>query len=157
MSTEGPVPGIHLWLLMMKAHRALAAVAERSIADTGMCFSDFAVLEAVLHKGPLPVNTLAPIVHLTSGSMTTAVDRLVSRGLVRRAADPSDRRARVVHLTPQGRELIEQIFAEHSADMEEAAAALTASERETLARLLRKLGKAAAGDTSKTGRRAEHE
>jgi len=135
---------------MMKAYRAIDEVAQRSIASTGMCFSDFAILEAVLHKGPLPVNTAAKLVNLTSGSMTTAVDRLERRGLVRRETDPADRRTRVVHLTREGRDLIERVFARHSTDMEQLAAALRPAERETLLRLLRKLGRAAA-NTSATG------
>lgn len=137
-------PGIHLWLVLMKAYRALAEIAQGSIANTGMCFSDFAILEALLHKGSLPVNALAPLVNLTSGSMTTAIDRLQDRGLVRRASDPADRRARIVHLTADGRRLIERVFARHSADMEAITAVLTPAERETLLRLLRKLGKHAA-------------
>jgi len=137
-------PGIHVWLVLMKAYRALSHLSLGSIANTGMCFTDFAILEALLHKGPLPVNTMAPLVNLTSGSMTTAVDRLQTRGLVRRAADPGDRRARIVQLTPEGHQLIEGVFRQHSADMEEVASVLTANERETLLRLLKKLGRHAA-------------
>jgi len=138
------MPGIHVWLVLMKAHRALAGVSLGSIANTGMCFSDFAILEALLHKGPLPVNALAPMVNLTSGSMTAAVDRLQHRGLVRRAADPADRRARIVQLTPEGHQLIERVFRQHAADMEKVAEALTPADRETLVRLLKKLGMHAA-------------
>jgi len=124
----------------MKAHRALERVAKRSIENTGMCYSDFAILEAILHKGPLPVNTVAPMVGLTSGSMTTAVDRLERRGLVTREMDAEDRRARLVRLTPQGRELIEDVFRQHAADIEDVSSVLTASERESLTRLLKKIG-----------------
>jgi len=139
-TTEKTISGVHVWLVLMKAHRALAEVATGSIANTGMCFSDFAILESLLHKGPLPVNKLAPMVNLTSGSMTTAVDRLQSRGLVRRTNDPGDRRARIVQLTPEGRALTERIFRQHAADMEKVAEVLTPDERETLVRLLKKLG-----------------
>jgi MarR family 2-MHQ and catechol resistance regulon transcriptional repressor len=141
---SGSTPGIHVWLVLMKAYRALAQRSMGSIANTGMCFTDFAILEALLHKGPLPVNTMAPLVNLTSGSMTTAVDRLQSRGLVRRAADPGDRRARIVQLTPEGHQLIEGVFRQHSGDMEEVASVLSPNERETLLRLLKKLGRHAA-------------
>ena len=136
--------GVHLWLLLMKAYRAVEQRSLASIEGSGMCFSDFAILEALLHKGPLAVNILGAKIPLTSGSATTAVDRLQSRGFVRRAGDPDDRRTRIVHLTAKGRAWIENAFARHSLDMERLMAALGGGERRQLARLLRKLGKHAA-------------
>src|SRR5436305_15247133 len=116
--------GTHLWLVLMKTHRALGDRAQHSIANTGLCFSDFAVLEILLHKGPTPVNHLGRRVGLTSGSATTAVDRLARKRLVRREPDPADRRSRIVHLTPTGHKLIKQAFQKHPADMEEATGVL---------------------------------
>lgn len=135
------VSGVHLWLLLMKAHRALGEQAARSIAGTGMCFTDFAILEILLHKGPLPVNSLAARVGLTSGSGTTAIDRLERRSLVERRSDAGDRRARVVHLTAAGRRLIQKAFQRHAGDMEAVAAPLSQDDRARLAEMLRKLGK----------------
>ncbi|MBV9087211.1 MAG: MarR family transcriptional regulator [Acidobacteriaceae bacterium] len=136
--------GVHLWLVLMKAHHALHQHAMRSIEGTGLCFSDFVFLEKLLHKGPLPVNTLGGSVSLSSGSATAAIDRLEKKGLVRRAADPNDRRARIVHLTEAGRELITTSFRKHQADMTAATAALTAPEKSALIDLLKKVGKSAA-------------
>ncbi len=138
--------GVHVFLVLWKAARALQAYAERSVAELEMCGSDFAVLEALLHKGPLPVNEIGKKVLLTSGSITVAVDRLETKGLVERRASGTDRRARIVHLTKEGRKLITRAFAEHAADMERlASASLTRAERETLIRLLKKFGFEAAG------------
>ena len=136
--------GVHIWLLLMKAHRAVEKSALASIEGSGMCFSDFAILEALLHKGPLAVNTLGAKIPLTSGSATTAIDRLQSRVFVRRVNDPGDRRTRIVHLTAKGREWIDGAFARHSLDIERLMSALGGGERRQLARLLRKLGKHAA-------------
>lgn len=102
--------------------------------------SDFGVLEALLHRGPMSVKDLGSKVLLTSGSMTAAVDRLAIRGLVTRQDAKGDRRSRIVHLTDAGRELIEKVFAEHSAAMEEAVAEFPAEERLALIDALRKLG-----------------
>ena len=135
------VSGVHVWLLLMKAHQALGERAAASISGTGMCFSDFTILEILLHKGPLPVNALALRVGLTSGSGTTAIDRLEKRGLVERHSEPGDRRTRVVHLTAAGRRLIRKAFDRHAADMEAVAAPLSQDDRARLAELLRKLGK----------------
>lgn len=139
-SADSPA-GVHVWLVLAKAAHALAAEAGRSIAGLGMCTSDFGALETLLHKGPLPVNTLGRKLLLTSGSITTAIDRLERRGLVERRNDPSDRRARVVHLTPPGRRLIQKAFAAHAADMERAVSGIPAVERAALVESLKKLGK----------------
>src|SRR5258708_22249647 len=133
--------GVHVFLVLWKAARAAEGYAEKSISELEMCGSDFAVLEALLHKGPLAVNEIGKKVLLTSGSITVAVDRLEQRGLVERRAHGSDRRARIVHLTKEGRKLITRIYAEHAADMEKlAATSLTKVERKTLIRLLKKIG-----------------
>jgi MarR family 2-MHQ and catechol resistance regulon transcriptional repressor len=139
--------GVHLWLVLMKAYRSIERRASSSIEELGLCLSDFAILEILLHKGPLPVNTIGPRVPLTSGSATTAIDRLEKRGLVRREMNAGDRRRRVVHLTAEGRRMIEAAFIRHSDDIEAATAGLNERERATATRLLRKLGKSAEAGT----------
>jgi len=147
MSTrKADTTGVHLWLVLMKAYQALHQRAMRSIVNTGLGFSDFAVLEALLHKGPLPVNTVGSQVALSSGSSTAAIDRLERKSLVRRGFHANDRRARIVHLTAKGRTLIEHAFRKHAADMEAVAANLSGSERKVLLDLVRKLGKTAERD-----------
>lgn len=141
MSGTSQTPaGVTVWLVLAKAAQSLETHARLSIQAAGVGLSDFAVLEALLHKGPLPVNTVGSKVLLTSGAMTAVVDRLENKGLVARADDPKDRRARLVKLTPIGRRLVTRAFAAHTKDMERAAAGLSGSERESLIGLLRKLG-----------------
>ena len=134
--------GVHVWLVLMKAFHALAAHAEESLnlSQTGLGNSDFRVLEVLLHKGPLPVNTIGPKVWLTPGSISVAVDRLEKKALVRRN-NTDDRRVRLVELTAKGRALIARISREHAAAMEKAAGVLSTEERLMLLRLLKKLGK----------------
>ena len=136
--------GVHVWLVLMKTFQALFPHAEQSIKRTDLGDSDFRVLEALLHKGPLPVNTVGPLVWLTPGSISVAVDRLVKKGLVSRKDRAGDRRVRQVELTAKGRALITRGFREHAAAMETAVSALSKNERLTLLRLLKKLGKHAA-------------
>jgi MarR family 2-MHQ and catechol resistance regulon transcriptional repressor len=138
------ITGIHVWLVLMKAFHSMAACATRDLRGTGLGDSDFRVLEVLLHKGPLPVNTIGPKVFLTAGSISTAVERLYSRGLVSRIDSKTDRRVRVVDLTPKGRRLIKRIFAAHTNNMEQLAGVLTDAERVQLADILKKLGKNAA-------------
>src|SRR5437773_7282538 len=118
------ISGTHLWLVMMKAFRTLERLATRSIESAEVGLSDFAVLEMLLHKGPQPVNEIGRRIELTSGAITTAVDRLESRGLVKREAHQSDRRARIVHLTAAGEQQAAKVFASHKAAMDLAASAL---------------------------------
>jgi MarR family 2-MHQ and catechol resistance regulon transcriptional repressor len=102
-------------------------------------------LEVLLHKGPLPVNEIGKKIFLTSGSITVAVDRLEQKALVERRAHGTDRRARVVHLTREGKKVITRIYGQHATDLEQlASASLTAKERATLIRLLKKIGYEAA-------------
>src|SRR5213082_893812 len=136
--------GVHVWLVFMKAFQALLPHAAESIGRTKLGDSDFRVLEALLHKGPLPVNTVGAKVWLTPGSISVAVDRLVKKGLVSRKDHPRDRRVRQVELTAKGRALITRGFREHAAAMENAVSVLSENERLTLLRLLKKLGKHAA-------------
>src|SRR5438309_8232403 len=128
--------GVHVWLVLMKAHRSLVRHAERSIVALDMCISDFGVLEVLLHKGPQSVSEIGRRVDLTSGSITTAIDRLEQRGLVARAAHASDRRARVVHLTPTGKTRITPVFATHKEAMDGSAPGLSNDERGTRVELL---------------------
>ena len=136
--------GVHVWLVFMKAFQALFPHAAESIKRTELGDSDFRVLEVLLHKGPLPVNTIGPKVWLTPGSISVAVDRLVKKGLVSRKGRADDRRVRQVELTPKGRALITRGFREHAGAMEDAIHVLSKTERLTLLRLLKKLGKHAA-------------
>src|SRR6266404_150932 len=110
--------GVHVWLVFMKAFQALLPHAAASIKRTELGDSDFRVLEALLNKGPLPVNTIGPKVWLTPGSISVAVDRLVKKGLVSRKGQAGDRRVRQVELTARGRALIKRGFGEHAAAME---------------------------------------
>jgi MarR family 2-MHQ and catechol resistance regulon transcriptional repressor len=131
---------IHTWLVLMKAHRTLTRHATRSIEALDLCLSDFAILEALLHKGPQSVRELGRRIDLTSGSMTAAIDRLETRHLVTRADHATDRRAWVIHLTPAGRALITKVFAGHQVAMEIAMSGLSRAERATLTDLLKRLG-----------------
>jgi MarR family 2-MHQ and catechol resistance regulon transcriptional repressor len=134
----------HAWLVMMKAMRALTRYAAAGIEETGLGLSDFGVLEVLLNKGPLPVNTIGLIVDLTPGSISIAVDRLFARGLVTRVESTEDRRVRIIALTPRGKDLIVPAFRKHSGQMKRVLSELSAEELRSLEVALKKLGKRAA-------------
>lgn len=138
------VSGTQLWLVLIKAYHSLLGFTEHTLKDSSLGESEFRILEALLHKGPMPVNTIGPKVFLTPGSISVAVDRLLKRGLVTRTNSSEDRRVRVVDLAPSGRRLIEQVFAAHARQVDRLAEVLSAKERRQIVRGLKAFGKAAA-------------
>ncbi|MDQ3243294.1 MAG: MarR family transcriptional regulator [Gemmatimonadota bacterium] len=133
-------PGTHAWLILMKAHRFLMKHAEGSIETLNIGLTDFVILEMLLHKGPQKVSDIGRRVGLTSGAITSAVDRSEKQGFVARTFDADDRRSRVVKLTPRGKTVIEEAFTSHSKAMEDAMSVLTRSELRTLAAMLKRVG-----------------
>jgi len=105
-----------------------------------MCLTDFAALEALLHKGPLTIGEIQAKVPLALGSMTAAVDRLEKKGLILRTPSANDRRAKVLKLTPEGRRSVERAFSRHAAELESVMAVLNQSEKRQLHGLLKTLG-----------------
>src|SRR5215469_7446150 len=140
--TRGNQGTDHVWLVMMKAMRALTRYAAADIEETGLGLSDFGVLEVLLHKGPLPVNTIGPIVDLT-GSISIAVDRLFAKGLVTRVESTEDRRVRIIALTPRGKDLIVRAFGKYSGQMRRVFSELSPEELRGLEVALKKVGKRA--------------
>src|SRR5260370_18813242 len=118
-----------LWWVMARSHHALRLLAEQSITNAGLCLTDFAALEALLHKGPLTISAIQDKVLLASGSMTAAIDRLEKRGLVVRKSTPSDRRARIVQLTQEGKRMAAENFEKHAKDLKELMSPLAAKEK----------------------------
>jgi MarR family 2-MHQ and catechol resistance regulon transcriptional repressor len=153
---RGSSDPVHCWLVWRKAHDAVSDYLYGGIEETGISDTDFRVLEVLLHKGPLPVNTIGPKVHLTPGSISVAVDRLLEKGLVSRAESPDDRRVRIVALTKSGKNLIVPIFRKHSAEIGSVFADANPKELQILESVLKKAGKRAKALTeekSKTGSR----
>ena len=141
---QGVQEPVHVWLVMMKAMRALSRYAAADIEETGLGLTDFGILEVLLHKGPLPVNTIGPIVDLTPGSISIAIDRLFAKGLVSRVESPEDRRVRIVALTPRGKDLIVPAFRKHSGGIKRLFSELSPEELRGFEVALKKVGKRAA-------------
>ena len=134
---------MHCWLVWGKAFRAAAKYLYAGLEETGIDDTDFRILEALLNKGPLPVNTIGPKVFLTPGSISVAIDRLLDRGLVKRVESTEDRRVRIVSLTPKGKELIGPIFRKHAAEIGKVFADTSPKELRALETALKKIGKRA--------------
>ncbi len=132
-----------LWLVLARAYGSIVNYIEGSIIAQGLGLSDFMVLEVLLHKGPLTISAIGEKVLLASASMTSAIDRLEKRGLVRRKTCDSDRRIRFVELTDCGKAFIEEIYARHEKDLEAVIGELSEEERRVIYDGLKKIGLAA--------------
>jgi MarR family 2-MHQ and catechol resistance regulon transcriptional repressor len=144
---------VHSWLVLGKAFQAASKHFYAGLEETGIDDTDFRILEALLNKGPLPVNTIGPKVYLTPGSISVAVDRLVERGLVRRVESSEDRRVRIVSLTSSGKELIAPVFRKHAAEIRRVFADASPKELRNLETILKKIGKRAESLGTATKRR----
>jgi MarR family 2-MHQ and catechol resistance regulon transcriptional repressor len=134
------------YVKLLRAGRSVLARVEPRLAAAGLTPTQFGVMEAILHKGPLGQRELSRKVLTSAGNMTDLVDKLEARGLVRRARRKSDRRAVNVELTPVGRDLIEPLFTRHAEDIAAAMGELNGDELRQLSDLLRRLGLAAEGE-----------
>jgi MarR family 2-MHQ and catechol resistance regulon transcriptional repressor len=143
MGDRDNIPAPRLWLVLARAYGSMVNYIEDSITAQGLGISDFMVLEVLLHKGPLTISAIGEKVLLASASMTSAIDRLEKRELVRRRSCSSDRRIRIVELTDCGKAFIEEIYARHEKDLEAVIGGLNDEERRLMYEGLKKVGHAA--------------
>lgn len=153
MNTEASGPGsevgareqaLKLWVTLSRAQQAIAAHLQRDVARHDLTLMEFGILEVLYHKGPLLLGEVQRRILVSSGGVTYLVDRLEKKGLVERQVCTHDRRARYAALTASGEALIERIFPEHAACIEQVMSELTQDEQATARRLLRRLGLSAA-------------
>ena len=145
-----PPEPIHTWLIILKAWQSMSRYVLPTLLEEGLGESDFRVLEVLLHKGPMPVNTIGPKVDLNPGSVSVAVDRLYKKGFVSRVESSSDRRVRTVSLTEQGREMFVPLFRRHAALIKRAFQDVSSDELKQLEGVLKKIGKRAESLAEKT-------
>ncbi|MGB8734451.1 MAG: MarR family transcriptional regulator [Candidatus Sulfotelmatobacter sp.] len=146
-----PPEALHAWLIMLKAWQSMSLYVFPTLLEEGLGESDFRVLEVLLHKGPMPVNTIGPKVYLNPGSVSVAVDRLYKKGFVSRVESSRDRRVRTVALTEKGREMFVPLFRRHRALIRRAFEDVSPEELQQLEGVLKKVGKRAERLAEKKG------
>lgn len=129
------------YVKLMRAADSVTARVHRHLQREGLSVTQFGVLEALYHLGPLCQRDLGRKLLKSSGNMTLVVDNLEKRGLVERHRDSVDRRFLAVDLTPKGRQLMAEVFPRHVAAVVDEFAILTREEQRELGRLCRKLGR----------------
>ena len=123
------------------ARRTRFAAAARQLDSTGLTLSQFAVLEALYHLGPMSLSEVAKKILTTGGNLTMVAGNLEKQGLVSRRCSEEDARVYILSLTPKGKKLIGEIFPAHAGSITDAFEALTAKEQKKLGELCRKLEK----------------
>ena len=141
LGTKDEVRALDTYIKLARAAESVSSRIHRYLADTDLTVSQFGVLEALLHLGPLYQRELAEKLLRSGGNMTLVIDNLEKRELVKREREADDRRCIKVCLTEKGKQLINQIFPSHVAAIVKEMSILTPEEQEELGRLCRRLGK----------------
>lgn len=136
---------LKLWVVLSRAHEAVAERARADIERAGLSLTEFGVLEALYHKGDLSAGEVSRRVLLKSGSLTYVIDKLAERGLIRRRTRDADRRRTYLALTARGRATMRKCWPGHAAAIQLATDGLSHAEKRVAARLLKRLGLFAAG------------
>lgn len=131
---------LHLWVVLARAHAAIASHAAADVARHGLTLAEFGILEALYHRGPMLLGEVQRRVLVSSGGITFLVDRLAAKGLVERRNCDEDRRARYAALTPDGEAFVADIFPAHAEALTRAMNGLSASDQTAVAGHIRTLG-----------------
>ena len=142
---EAEVRALGTFVKLVRASNTIFHQANADLGAADLSPSQFAVLEALYHVGPLCLGDLARRILKSSGNLTLVIDNLQKRGLVQRQKQGGDKRFILATITPAGQKLIETIFPGHARRITELMARLTPEEQDQLARLCRKLGKGDGG------------
>ena len=128
------------YVRLMRVANAARSHASRQLGDSDLTLTQFAVLEALYHLGPMSLSDIAEKVLTTGGNLTMVAGNLERDGLVKRQKSPQDGRVQILALTPKGKSLMRRVFPIHAAAIAEFMGALHADELETLSELCKKLG-----------------
>ena len=138
--TDDQDVALRLWVTLARCYATYAKAIAAKVQDYGLTTPQFGTLEALYHLGPLSLGELADKLLVTGGNVTYVMDRLEDQGLVYRYRRPDDRRVILARLTPEGRDLVAEVFPGHASYIEHLSRHLTADEQKQLSGLLKTLG-----------------
>ena len=141
MSSPPPLPELtaHLgfWLRYVSNHVSHGFAGK--LSARGVTVAEWVTMRALYGKEPTPPSRLAKELGMTRGAITKLADRLIAKALIVREASPDDGRAHTLALTPRGTKLAPDLAALAEQNEAEFFDCLSAAERETLDRLLRRM------------------
>lgn len=141
---DNQLAALRLWIIMSRAHTAVANHAAADIARHGLTLAEFGILEALYHRGPMLLGEVQKRILVSSGGITFLVDRLAAKGLVERRTCDTDRRARYAALTDKGTAMVAEIFPSHADTLTRAMSGISPEEQKSITTLLRTMGLSAA-------------
>jgi MarR family 2-MHQ and catechol resistance regulon transcriptional repressor len=150
--TREETTALNAFIKLVRAADSVSARVEAHFSRIGLTVSQFGVLEALYHLGPLYQKDLATKILKSTGNITMVVGNLEKRGLVERVRDEDDRRHYFVQVTAEGRRLIRSFFPGHVQRIVQEMGKLSRAEQETLGRLCKQVG---LGSKAVAGRRGE--
>ena len=134
------VRALNTYVKLMRAAESITARVHKHLSSVGLTVSQFGILEAIYHLGPLSQRDLGQKILRSSGNITMVIDNLERRHLVRRERDTSDRRIFIIHLTNEGQKLIRKIFPSHAALITKEMSVLNSTDQKILGDLCKKVG-----------------
>ena len=129
---------LNVYVKLMRATNTATSKIHKHLKEDNLTLSQFGVIEALYHQGPLSQSDLGEKILKSNANLTTVVDSLEKKALVVRKRSDHDRRRVTVHLTELGRELIAKVFPRHAKVVTRELGFLTAGEKDALEKLLRK-------------------
>lgn len=143
IGTKSDAIALSTFVKLMRATDAVSQSTHRHLMDVNLTISQFGILEALYHLGPMCQRDIAKKILKSTANITTVIDNLEKRGLVKRKRSKEDRRYINLHLTNKGLILIESVIPDHLQGITNRLRVLTVSEQKQLATLCKKLGVAA--------------
>ena len=125
--------------LLRRAHQRSAAIFQNSFAGSGLTPLQFTSLVKIRDQGRASQNLLGRLTYADPATIMGVINRLVERQLIRKSADPDDKRKSILILTSKGLSLIESLETAAQAVSRETLAPLSSNEQKTFLRLLAKL------------------
>ena len=135
------VVALGTFVKLMRAAESVSADVHKEIGEAGLSISQFGILEALYHLGPMSQKEIGAKILKSAGNITMVIDNLEKRKLVARIRGETDRRSYRVSLTDKGEHLIKSIFPLHSRRINNRMSVLTVDEQKALGVLLKKLGR----------------
>lgn len=131
---------LKVFVRMSRATQAVQKRAANIFSKGGLTTSQFAVIEALYHKGDLTINEIIESILTTSGNITVVINNLQKAQLVGKCTNPEDKRSCLISITEKGKKKVEEIFPKHLKDLEESLDILSAEEKQFLITILKKIG-----------------
>ncbi len=129
------------YIKLMRASDSITARLNKHLGEHGLTISQFGVMEALHHLGPLNQRSLGEKLLKSGGNITMVIDNLEKRGWVERKRNPEDRRSVLIHLTDEGGSFIESFFPKHLEKINQEFEPLSTEEKKQLGKLCKKIGK----------------